>query len=301
MTMTPTNRESAHMTTATVRAGELDVTYLECGSGPLALCLHGFPDSPHTWRHLLPALAAAGYRAVAPFTRGYAPTSVPASGVYQTAALARDANALHDALGGDEHAVIIGHDWGAPSACGAAIDAPQRWRKVVSMAVPPGPALGAAFVGNLAQIQRSWYMFFFQHGLSNFVVPANDLAFIDMLWSQWSPGYDAREDLAHVKQALREPDHLQAALGYYRATLGDGKRDPELATLQQRMGAEYPPQPLLYLHGEDDGCVGREVAEAARAMSPANVRYEFVAKAGHFMQLEQPARVNELIVGFVAR
>ena len=289
------------MSTATVRAGELDVTYLECGSGPLALCLHGFPDSPHTWRHLLPALASAGYRAVAPFTRGYAPTSVPASGVYQTAALARDANALHDALGGDEHAVIIGHDWGAPSACGAAIDAPQRWRKVVSMAVPPGPALGAAFVGNLAQIQRSWYMFFFQHGLSNFVVPANDFAFIDMLWSQWSPGYDAREDLTHVKQALREPDHLQAALGYYRATLGDGKRDPELATLQQRMGAEYPSQPLLYLHGEDDGCVGREVAEAARAISPANVRYEFVAQAGHFMQLEQPTRVNELIVGFVAR
>lgn len=289
------------MTTATVRAGELDVTYLECGSGPLALCLHGFPDSPHTWRHLLPALASAGYRAVAPFTRGYAPTSVPASGVYQTAALARDANALHDALGGDEHAVIIGHDWGAPSACGAAIDAPQRWRKVVSMAVPPGPALGAAFVGNLAQIQRSWYMFFFQHGLSNFVVPANDFAFIDMLWSQWSPGYDAREDLAHVKQALREPDHLQAALGYYRATLGDGKRDPELAELQRRMGAEYPSQPLLYLHGDDDGCVGREVAEAARAISPANVRYEFVAQAGHFMQLEQPTRVNELIVGFVAR
>ena len=289
------------MTTATVRAGELDVTYLECGSGPLALCLHGFPDSPHTWRHLLPSLAAAGYRAVAPFTRGYAPTSVPASGVYQTAALARDANALHDALGGDEHAVIIGHDWGAPSACGAAIDAPQRWRKVVSMAVPPGPALGAAFVGNLAQIQRSWYMFFFQHGLSNFVVPANDFAFIDMLWSQWSPGYDAREDLAHVKQALREPDHLPAALGYYRATLGDGKRDPELAELQRRMGAEYPAQPLLYLHGDDDGCVGREVAEAARAISPANVRYEFVAQAGHFMQLEQPTRVNELIVGFVAR
>jgi len=289
------------MSTATVRAGELDVTYLECGSGPLALCLHGFPDSPHTWRHLLPSLAAAGYRAVAPFTRGYAPTSVPASGVYQTAALARDANALHDALGGDEHAVIIGHDWGAPSACGAAIDAPQRWRKVVSMAVPPGPALGAAFVGNLAQIQRSWYMFFFQHGLSNFVVPANDFAFIDMLWSQWSPGYDAREDLAHVKQALREPDHLPAALGYYRATLGDGKRDPELAELQRRMGAEYPSQPLLYLHGEDDGCVGREVAEAARAISPANVRYEFVAQAGHFMQLEQPTRVNELIVGFVAR
>ena len=71
------------------------------GSGPLALCLHGFPDTAHTWRHLAPRLAAAGYRAVAPFTRGYAPTAVPADGLYQTGALAADANALHDALGGD--------------------------------------------------------------------------------------------------------------------------------------------------------------------------------------------------------
>jgi len=289
------------MKQSTIRAGELDVAYFECGDGPLALCLHGFPDSPHTWRHLMPALAAAGYRAVAPYMRGYAPTSVASSGVYQTAALSRDANALHEALGGDRRAVIIGHDWGAPSVCGAAIDAPDRWSKVVSMAVPPGPALGAAFLSNLAQIQRSWYMFFFQHGLSNHVVAAADLAFIDMLWAQWSPGFDARDDLQHVKASLRNPENLQAALGYYRATLGEGKRDPELAALQQRMGGEYPSQPLLYLHGENDGCIGREVAEAARAMSPANVSYAFVADAGHFMQLEQPERVNDLIVNFVAR
>jgi len=289
------------MKQSTIRAGELDVAFFECGDGPLALCLHGFPDSPHTWRHLMPALAAAGYRAVAPYMRGYAPTSVASSGVYQTAALSRDANALHEALGGDRRAVIIGHDWGAPSVCGAAIDAPDRWSKVVSMAVPPGPALGAAFLSNLAQIQRSWYMFFFQHGLSNHVVAAADLAFIDMLWAQWSPGFDARDDLQHVKASLRSPENLQAALGYYRATLGEGKRDPELAALQQRMGGEYPSQPLLYLHGENDGCIGREVAEAARAMSPANVSYAFVADAGHFMQLEQPERVNELIVNFVAR
>ena len=71
------NLPAAHLKTGDVRAGELHFTYLECGEGPLALCLHGFPDSPHTWRHLLPALAAQGYRAVAPFMRGYAPTSVP--------------------------------------------------------------------------------------------------------------------------------------------------------------------------------------------------------------------------------
>jgi hypothetical protein len=86
----------------------MTMSYLECGTGPLALCLHGFPDSAHTWRHLLPALADAGFRAVAPFTRGYAPTSVAPDGLYQTGALSDDANVLHDVLGADENAVIIG-------------------------------------------------------------------------------------------------------------------------------------------------------------------------------------------------
>ena len=96
-----------------VTANGVDFAYLACGSGPLALCLHGFPDSAHTWRHLLPMLAEAGFRAVAPFMRGYAPSSVPPDGRYQTGVLAADALALHDALGAEQQAVIIGHDWGA--------------------------------------------------------------------------------------------------------------------------------------------------------------------------------------------
>ncbi len=96
------------ISTHAVHANDIDFTYFECGSGPLALCLHGFPDSAHTWRHVLPELANAGYRAVAPFMRGYAPTSVAANGAYQTAALSTDANALHDVLGADSRAVIIG-------------------------------------------------------------------------------------------------------------------------------------------------------------------------------------------------
>ncbi|MFV1991101.1 MAG: alpha/beta fold hydrolase, partial [Acidimicrobiales bacterium] len=69
----------------------LRVGYLELGSGPLALCLHGFPDTAHSWRYLMPELADAGFRAVAPFSRGYAPTAIPADEIYQTGALAQDA------------------------------------------------------------------------------------------------------------------------------------------------------------------------------------------------------------------
>lgn len=283
-----------------ITINEVEFGYLSVGdTGPLALCLHGFPDSAYSWRHLLPELAAAGYRGIAPFQRGYAPTEVPADGRYQTGMLSVDANAFHDALGNGEPGVIIGHDWGAPATHGAAVLAPQRWSKVVSMAVPPGGAMGMALLTNLAQLKRSWYMFFFQHGLADLVVPANDLEFIDMIWADWSPGYPAAEDVEHVKACLRDPAHLTAALGYYRATLGDGFQDPGLADAQMATQS-LPSQPHLYLHGADDGCIGVEVAESARAMVGANTTIEVIADAGHFLQLEQPAVVNARILDFLA-
>jgi pimeloyl-ACP methyl ester carboxylesterase len=297
---------SPSITHGTIAIDGVEFGYLSAGdAGPLALCLHGFPDSAYGWRLLLPELAAAGYRAVAPFQRGYAPTGVPADGRYQTGMLAVDANAFHEALGNGEPGVIIGHDWGAPATHGAAVLAPQRWSSVVSMAVPPGGAMGMAFVTNLAQVKRSWYMFFFQHGLADIVVPANDLAFIDMLWADWSPGYEAGTDLGYVKASLRDPAHLAAALGYYRATLGDGYQDPALADAQAATQG-LPPQPHLYLHGADDGCIGAddgcigaEVAESARAMVGPNATIEIVQGAGHFLHLERPDEVNARILDFL--
>ncbi|MGD9705447.1 MAG: alpha/beta fold hydrolase [Acidimicrobiia bacterium] len=286
------------ITEGAVSANGFEVAYLECGTGPLALCLHGFPDSAHTWRHLLPELADAGFRAVAPFQRGYAPSGVPKDGRYQTGALALDAIAMHEVLGADGDAVIIGHDWGALATYGAASHEPERWSKVVGMAVPPGGAVGIAFLTNLEQLKRSWYMFFFQHPLADLVVPADDLAYIDLLWRDWSPGFDAAEELALLKPSLRDPANLQAALGYYRATLGAGYVDPALTDIQNATQA-VPAQPTLYLHGADDGCIGVEVVDATRAMVGGNVTIEVVADAGHFLQLEQPSSVNRRIIGFL--
>src|SRR3972149_3445828 len=112
-----------------VRANGIGVHYLEAGTGPLVLCLHGFPDHARSFRFQLPALAKAGFRAVAPYLRGYAPTDVPANGPSQAAARARDAAALLDALSPGEPAYVFGHDWGALAAYGAAILAPSRLRK----------------------------------------------------------------------------------------------------------------------------------------------------------------------------
>jgi pimeloyl-ACP methyl ester carboxylesterase len=279
-------------------ANGVEFAYLEAGSGPLALCLHGFPDSAWTYRHLLPTLADAGFRAVAPFMRGYAPTAVPADGVYQTAALALDACGLHETLGGDDRAVIVGHDWGAMATYIAANHQPERWRRVVAMAVPPAGAVATGFL-QFGQLKKSWYMFFFQHPLADMVVPMDDLSFIDGLWADWSPGYDGAEDLAHVKEALRDPANLAAALGYYRATLGGIGVDPDLAGVQAA-GDQPTAQPTLYLHGRTDGCMGVEVAEGAEPFLTApGSRLEIVEDAGHFLHVEQPARVNGLIRDFV--
>jgi pimeloyl-ACP methyl ester carboxylesterase len=235
---------------------------------------------------------------VAPFLRGYAPTAVPADGRYQTGALAKDAVALHEALGGDERAVIIGHDWGATATYGAASLAPERWRRVVTAAVPPSGAMGAGFA-SYDQLRRSWYMFFFQHPLADMVVPADDLAFIDRLWGDWSPGYDAAEDLRLLKPSLRDPANLAAALGYYRATLGTTPPDPALEA-EQAATRQPTPQPTLYLHGADDGCIGATLAEGAEAFLGAGSRVEVVPDAGHFLHLERPDVVNSLIAAFLA-
>lgn len=286
---------------ATVTIPGLDVAYLTCGpkDGPLALCLHGFPDSPWGWRHLLPVLGRAGYRAVAPFLRGYAPTTVPADGRYQTGALVADAIALHEVLGGDDEAIIIGHDWGAIATYGAAAFAPDRWSRVVAAAVPPSPALGAHFL-TYDQLQRSWYMFFFQSPLADIAVAMGDLAFLDRLWDDWSPGYPATEDVAHVKDCLRQPANLAAAIGYYRAQFDPTNHAESLAAEQAATSAPLP-QPTLYLHGKNDGCIGVEVADEQLVLShlgPGS-RMEVIDGAGHFLQLEQPDAVNALILEFI--
>jgi pimeloyl-ACP methyl ester carboxylesterase len=271
-----------------VRANGLEFGLLEAGSGPLALCLHGFPDSAHTWRHLLPALAGAGFHAVAPFLRGYAPTAVPDDGRYGIGALAADAFALHQALDGDGDAVLIGHDWGAEAAYGAAASAPERWRRVVTLGVPP-PGLDPVLFGDYQQLKRFFYLFLFRDSLARAVevVAADGMAFLDRLWRDWSPGYDAAEALARVKESLRQPANLAAAISYYRDSA-------VVAPPGRRAG-----RPTLYLHGSADGCIGADLVGGAERLLPSGSRMTVVQGAGHFLHLEKPEEVNGHILSWV--
>ncbi len=286
------------ITEGRIEANGLDFAYLEAGSGPLALCLHGFPDTAWSWRHLLPALADAGFHAVAPFMRGYAPTAVPADGHYQIGALVDDANALHEVLGGDGDAVIIGHDWGAMATYGAAAFEPDRWRRVVTAAVPP---LGAVARGH-ADLRPAPPL------LVHVLLPepagrpgggherprVHRPALAGLV-----PGPRRRRGRGPRPRRAGRPANLTAALGYYRAMFQPELQVPELQAAAGRVRPPTP-QPTLYLHGRNDGCMGVDWAEGALTFLPAEgSRVEIVEDAGHFLQVEQPELVNRLIVEHV--
>jgi len=264
--------------------------------GQLVLALHGYPDTAWTWRHLGPELAADGYRVVAPFTRGYAPTEVPRDRCFHVGALMTDAVELHRALGGGADAVLIGHDWGAitANALGAHPDSP--FAKVVSMAVPPFPAMGPTGPRVLArQARMSWYI-----GLNQLPLLPERLQprMVAKLWRDWSPSYDAADDVALTLKSLATPAHRSAALGYYRA-MARPFGIPERYRNSHRTWTGMPMVPLLYLHGTDDGCMQVELADAAHPRLPAGARYERIDHAGHFLHVERPDVVNRLVREFL--
>lgn len=276
------------------------------GSGeaaPIALCLHGFPDTAHGFRKLAPHLVAAGYRVVAPFMRGYVPSSLPADGAYHLGALMDDALQAYAAAGPTDGDVVIGHDWGAVAATGLAAMPESPFRKAVVMSVPPAAALlsrglPSAGLAKLlpGQLIRSWYISYFQ---LPFAPERSGSWIVPLLWRRWSPGYDAAADLRHVQDTIGAPDRWRAALGPYRATIRN-YRPPARYAAPHRWWTQPPRVPTLYLHGTRDGCMTAEFAPYVRDVLPAGSEVAVVDDAGHFLQLEQPGRVGRSIADFLA-
>jgi len=168
--------------TGSVTANSIGFHYLELGAGPLVLCLHGFPDNAYTYRYLLPVLADAGFRGVAPFMRGYSPTGQPPDGRFESILLGQDAVALIGALGADE-AFVVGHDWGGFATLASAVLAPQRVRRIVTL----GVSHPAATDTDYDMLKGSWHAYFFQMPFAELAVAANDYNFIVRWWRDASP------------------------------------------------------------------------------------------------------------------
>ncbi len=269
--------------TGSVRANGLTFHFHELGEGPLALLLHGFPDTPHGWHHFMPALAAAGYRVVAPFTRGYAPTEVPATSRTTLDELAADALALIDALG-HSSAVLVGHDWGGATAYLAATLAPEKISRLIVAGIPHTAALKPSL--SLLWAARHFLALSLPGAASR--AHKSQLAVLDHLYRRWSPTWRfGPEETAPVKAALAELKNVDAAFGYYR-------------------GARVAPQafrrkisvPTLVVAGADDPTLGLDVYERAKRRFTG--RCELVSlPGGHFVHRESPGAFAQTALKFL--
>jgi pimeloyl-ACP methyl ester carboxylesterase len=284
--------------TGHIDANGLTFYYLEAGRGPLVLCLHGFPDDAQTYSQLLPVLAEAGFRGVAPYMRGYAPTSAAPDGRYQSVLLAQDAVALIAALGADR-AFVVGHDWGANAAYGAAALAPERVERLVTIGAAHPAATRGTLATSFERHKGIWHAYFFQMPFAEQVVAASDYAFLEDWWRDASPELDPAPIIGRVKATFRKPGVVTAALDYYRHTFHPANRDPALQALQERASSARTPVPTLAFHGTKDRPGRLEAFEGMDDLFLKGLERVIIPGAGHFVHLERPAEVNRKIVSFL--
>lgn len=279
-----------------VTANGLRFHYVESGpaEGPPVLLLHGFPEFWYSYRHQLAALGQAGYRAIAPDLRGYNLTDKP-SGIsnYLVDKLSDDVVALTQAFG-YEKLTLVGHDWGGALAWGTA-SSPLHNHIIERLIILNAPHPGAFFKKlTLQQARKSWYMLLFQlpkipeHLLSrnNFEGVRNALR-----RSAHVPGAFTDDDIEQFVTAMAQPGALTAALNWYRAI-----RLQNPLTLEKRLVPV--PVPTLLIWGERDIALGKELTYDLSSWVP-NLRIEYLPDSGHWVQQEQPEKVNRLMLEFL--
>jgi pimeloyl-ACP methyl ester carboxylesterase len=272
----------------------------EAGSGPLVLLLHGFPQFWWAWRHQLPRLADAGYHAVAMDLRGYGASDKPPRG-YDTPTLAADVAGVVRALGAGE-AVIVGHDWGGWIAWSMPSLQPRVTRAVAAMGAAHPLALRSG-LGGRAQLRAA-------RRLLEFQLPVTPERLLDRkdgvarLLHEWSgPGWldDTRPDdielIRRYTRAMQLPFVAHTAMEYYRWSVRsmlrrDGRRFAD--AVRDPVGV-----PVLQVHGGRDSWILPETAGASRRWAAGPARYEILPTVGHFVPEEAPARVTEILLGWL--
>jgi len=308
-----------------VRGSGIDLRVVEAGAGPLVVLCHGFPELSHSWRHQLPALAAAGYHAVAPDMRGYGGSGRPdAVDEYDIEHLGGDVLGLMDALG-HERAVLVGHDWGAPVVWNLALRAPGRVRGVAGMSVPylprsrrPPTEIWKELFG------ETWfYILYFQEpGVADADLGRDPATTLRRLFCAVSGELDAsslasltgprdgRGMVARLPEPERLPDWLsQADLDHYSAVFSrtgftgglnwyrnfdrNWELTPDLAGARIEV-------PALFVAGAGDPVLGMAPLDAMRAHTADLRGVVMVPGAGHWVQQEEPAVVNAALLEFLA-
>jgi epoxide hydrolase 4 len=299
-----------------VRTNGVRLHCVVSGEGPLVMLLHGFPECWYSWRHQIDALSTR-FRVVAPDLRGYNESEKPASvAAYAMPELVADVAGLVGAFGARD-AAIVGHDWGGAIAWYLAMERPALTRRLAVLNCPHPAIMTQYLRGNLRQLARSWYMFFFQlPWLPEFLLSRGHAWAIGRAIEQSTVRRDAitQEDLTRLRDAAMHAGALRSAVNYYRAVFRDRTNAAMLPRALQRFfyGDEPlpPPRrsladwptiaaPTLLIWGEQDVALGKELTVGMEPLFSAPFEVRYIPDSGHWVQQEAPALVNQWLTEFL--
>ncbi|HEY8288100.1 MAG TPA: alpha/beta hydrolase [Acetobacteraceae bacterium] len=287
----------------TVRTPVLEIAYLEAGpaDGPVAILLHGWPSDVHDYDGIVGPLAAAGFRVLVPWLRGYGATrflsaETPRSG--QQAALGADVREFMDALS-IQDAILVGYDWGGRAACVVAALWPERVRALVAITgYGIQDIAGASRPVSAEAEHRYWYQWYFhtERGVAGLTQNRADLT--RLLWRLWSPNWDFDDaTLQATAASFDNPDFVAVTIQSYRHRYGNAPGDPAYDLLEARL-ATLPSiaAPTIILHGIDDG-VGPPAGSMPRdRLFTHLIERRNIPRAGHFLSRENPADVVQAVL-----
>jgi pimeloyl-ACP methyl ester carboxylesterase len=290
----------------TVRTPTLEIGYAAYGdpAGFPIVLLHGFPDDIHAWDAVAPPLAAAGYRVLVPYLRGYGTTrflDAATPRMAQQAAIAQDLIDFMAALG-LQRVGLAGYDWGGRAACITAILAPERVRALVTIGgynvqntlVPAGP-------GSAAEERALWYQWYFNTERGRVGLEKERYGICKLLWQEWSPTWhfdDATYDRTAV--AFENPDFVPLVIHSYRHRHGNAPGEARFDDIERRLAARPPIMvPTVVLHGADDGVSPLHRSAGQMGLFPAGTARHVVPGAGHFMPREKPQVVVEALLSLL--
>jgi epoxide hydrolase 4 len=266
--------------------------YVERGTGPLVLLLHGFPECWWSWRHQIGPVAAAGFRVVAPDLRGYNLSST--AGPFDLGALSGDVAALLDHLGADR-ARIVGHDWGGALAWHFASTRGPRCERLVVLNCPHPAVFARALRTSWRQRRRSWYLVAVQiPRLPEWLLTRRDDALVARVirGAAVDRTHFGREELAPFREAVQRPGVARAMLGWYRAAARQRPRSRDV-------GPPVITVPSLLVWAMEDAALGYDDVVPGTERYVEDLRIERIEGCGHFVQSERPDEVNRLLTGFL--
>ncbi len=278
--------------------GDIEICFLEVGVGSLIVCQHGFPDNANSFIPIMEKIASAGYKVVSPYLRGYFPTSAPLDNNFFLTSMVDDIETVISYLGYDS-AIIIGSDWGAQVAVGAAILYPEKVERVITIGFSkPTKSISGCY----DYLKGIWHCHFFQKKEADEIVSRDDFQFLDKWWSDACPNWSIPTAFVDsVKQTFRSGDTLSSSLEQYRCRENLSALSGEERNRYRKIMDSKVTVPVLAIHGDSDRLMRLEAFNcgAMNNFFVGELKKVLLKGAGHFPHLEKTEEFTQIVMEYL--